>query len=70
MTKSELQDLLARYVQAEKDLLAGKWVMWGNKQINRENLSEIRKGRHEVESRLAALSPTARTRPQYSLAKF
>lgn len=70
MTKTDLEDLLASYLQAEKDILSGKTVSWNGRQLQRENLSEIRKGRHEVESRLAQLNPRARTRPQYSLAKF
>lgn len=70
MNKADLEELLASYLQAEKDILAGKNVMWGNRLLQRENLSEIRKGRHEVESRLEQLNPRARTRPQYSLAKF
>lgn len=70
MNEIQLRELLAKYVEAEFDLLAGKSVTWGSRQISRESLSEIRKGRHEVESRLAALSSRARTRPQYSLAKF
>lgn len=70
MNRSTLEELLARYIQAETDLLAGKNVMWGNRMLQRESLSEIRKGRHEVEARLAALNPRARNRPQYSLAKF
>ncbi|GAA3704279.1 hypothetical protein GCM10022421_08880 [Oceanisphaera sediminis] len=70
MNEAELRSLLAKYIQAEADLLSGKSVTWGNRQISRESLSEIRKGRHEVETRLAALNPRARNRPQYSLAKF
>lgn len=68
MNKTELQDLLQRYIQAEKDLLEGKSVAWNGRQLTRESLSEIRKGRHEIESRLAALNP--HRRPQHSLARF
>lgn len=70
MNEAELRTLLAKYLQAEADLLSGKSITWGNRQVHREGLSEIRKGRHEVEARLAALNPRARNRPQYSLAKF
>lgn len=70
MTKTDLEELLASYLQAEKDILAGKVVSWNGRTLQRENLGEIRKGRQEIENRLAQLNPRARTRPQYSLAKF
>jgi len=40
MNETEILDMLTRYAQAERDLLQGKNVMWGNKLLQRENLSE------------------------------
>ena len=44
--------MISRYLKAETDLLAGKNVMFGNRLLQRENLSEIRKGRQEWEIKL------------------
>ena len=52
MNETDIREMLTRYVQAEKDLLEGKNVMFGNKLLQRENLSEIRKGRQEWEIKL------------------
>lgn len=68
MTEAEILDMLSRYSQAEKDILAGKNVMWGNRLLQRENLSEIRKGRQEWEQKLASLRRGGRS--SHSLANF
>ena len=70
MNEAELRSLLAKYIQAEADLLSGKSITWGSRQISRESLSEIRRGRHEIEQRIAQLNPRLRSRPQYSLSRF
>ena len=68
MTISDIQEMLARYIAAEKDLLEGKNVMFGNKLLQRENLGEIRKGRQEWELRLANAQRGGRS--THSLATF
>jgi len=68
MTEAEIQDMLTRYLAAEKDLLAGKNVMFGNRLLQRENLGEIRKGRQEWEQKLATLRRGGRH--THSLATF
>lgn len=68
MNETEILDMLTRYTQAEQDLLQGKNVMWGNKLLQRENLSEIRKGRQEWEQKLASIRRGGR--PSHSLATF
>lgn len=47
-------DMLALYLQAEKDLLAGKEVAFGDRRLRYEDLAEIRGGRAEWEARVAA----------------
>lgn len=68
MNETDIREMLTRYVQAEKDLLEGKNVMFGNKLLQRENLSEIRKGRLEWETRLANCLRGCRSGP--ALATF
>ena len=68
MTEQEIKDMIDSYVAAEKDLLAGKNVMWGNRLLQKENLAEIRKGRQEWEQRLAGLRRGGRS--SHSLANF
>jgi hypothetical protein len=62
-TLAEAQDMLARYMQAEKDVLDGKEVRLGGTGLDRwlkmEDLAEIRKGRVEWEARVAALSTSS-----------
>lgn len=68
--EAELRLLLEKYKEAEIGLLSGKSIVWNGRQLSRENLSEILKGKHNVEQRIAMLNPRVRNRPQYSLAKF
>ena len=68
MTEQEIKDMIDSYVAAEKDLLAGKNVMWGNRLLQKENLAEIRKGRQEWEARLYSLKNSGRS--SHSLASF
>ena len=46
------QEMINLYIQAEKDVLAGKDVSIGGRKITMENLNEIREGRKEWERRL------------------
>ncbi|USE38938.1 hypothetical protein [Endozoicomonas sp. SCSIO W0465] len=48
------QQMIDLYIQAEKDLLAGKNVSMNGRTITMENLNEIREGRQEWERRLQA----------------
>lgn len=68
MNEQEIRDMISTYMEAEKDLLAGKNVMWGNRLLQKENLAEIRKGRQEWEQRLSNLRNAGR--PTHSLASF
>ncbi len=68
MNEQEIRDMISTYMEAEKDLLAGKNVMWGNRLLQKENLAEIRKGRQEWEARLASLRNQGRS--NHSLASF
>ena len=68
MNEQEIKNMISSYLDAERDLLAGKNVTWGGRTLQRENLSEIRKGRQEWESRLANLRNQGR--PTHSLASF
>lgn len=52
-------DMLAKYLAAEIDLLAGKEAAWGDRRLKMEDLAEIRKGRQEWEQRVAAERRTA-----------
>lgn len=46
-------DMLAKYLDAESRLLAGKSVRFNDRQLVSEDLSMIRAGRKEWESRVA-----------------
>jgi len=46
--------MLAAYLQAETDVLLGKEARLGDRVFRSEDLSEIRAGRREWESRVAA----------------
>ena len=68
MNETEIREMISRYLKAETDLLAGKNVMFGNRLLQRENLSEIRKGRQEWETKLANCLRGGRSGP--ALATF
>lgn len=51
---STATDMLALYIQAEKDVLAGKAVTLNGRSLQRENLQEIRKGRAEWQAAVNA----------------
>jgi hypothetical protein len=52
ITKEKCIVMIAKYEQAELDVLEGKNVMIGNRMFQSESLSEIIKGRQEWERRL------------------
>ncbi|WP_392738407.1 primosomal replication protein PriB/PriC domain protein [Serratia ureilytica] len=69
MRRERLARLVEKYYDAEEAVLDGKSVMLNGQSMTMENLSEIRKGRQEIESRLAQMSG-AGSRSLYSLARF
>jgi hypothetical protein len=68
-TIDEIRAMLASYTAAEKALLAGKTVSFNGRTMTRENLSEIRAGRKEWESRLSR-TISKRSSRQPSLSSF
>lgn len=47
------QEMYLKYLDAEVKLLEGKTVKMGERELTRENLAEIRKGRQEWERKLS-----------------
>jgi hypothetical protein len=47
MSKQQAADMVALYIEAEKDVLAGKSVSINGKMMSTEDLEQIRKGRME-----------------------
>lgn len=65
------KEMLARYIQAEADVLEGKSVTFAGRQLTMVDLKDIRAGRQEWERRVASLPGASGCRPQgYSLATF
>ena len=52
-------EMLALYIQAEKDVLQGKVVNFNGQQMTLEDLDKIREGRREYETRVANESSSA-----------
>ena len=52
ITKAKCIEMIAKYEQAEIDVLDGKNVMIGNRMFQSESLDAIRQGRQEWERRL------------------
>lgn len=46
--------MLQRYIEAETKVLGGLSVRWGERQLTRANLAEIREGRQEWQRAVAA----------------
>lgn len=68
MKLSDIDSMIELYLQAERDLLAGKVVTFQGRTVTSENLAEIRRGRQEWEQRRTkALSPR---RSPFALARF
>ena len=66
MSKQEAADMVALYLEAEKDVLAGKSVSINGKMMSTEDLEQIRKGRMEWQRTLSMY-----TRPRgTTLARF
>lgn len=60
------QEMLDLYLQAERDVLAGKDVTFGGRRIVLADLPQIIKGRQEWEQRVAS----SRGGPGYAVAVF
>jgi hypothetical protein len=66
MSKQTATDMVALYIEAEKDVLAGKSVSINGKTMSTEDLEQIRKGRMEWQRTLSMY-----TRPRgTTLARF
>lgn len=55
-------DLLQLYIDAEAKILAGQSVRFGDRQITRADLSEVRKERIRLQALLASENAGGRTR--------
>ncbi|KKF38982.1 hypothetical protein [Hafnia alvei] len=67
MTREELLKLQQAYIEAELAVLKGKSISLNGQTMTMENLSDIRKGRQDIDERLSALD---RPRRLFSLARF
>ena len=67
MTPEDIQAMIDSYLQAEKDVLAGKNVTFRGKVVGMEDLDAIRAGRKEWESRQQTSLPGGGS---YSLASW
>lgn len=67
MTPEDIQMMIDAYLQAEKDVLAGKTITFRGQTMGLEDLDAIRAGRKEWESRQQASQPGGGS---YSLASW
>lgn len=68
---STATDMLALYIQAEKDVLKGKSVSVNGRSMSRENLQEIRAGRSEWQRKVDSENASKNGGSSlYSLADF
>lgn len=56
-------EMVAKYMEAEANVLAGKSITFQGRSMSMENLQEIRAGRREWEARVAQQSRVASCRP-------
>lgn len=68
MKLSDIDSMIELYLQAERDVLAGKQVTFQGRTVTSENLNEIRSGRREWEQRRASVASPARQ--PYAAARF
>ncbi|WP_313178579.1 hypothetical protein [Massilia sp.] len=57
--------MLAKYMEAEAAVLAGKAITFQGRSMTMENLNEIRAGRREWEQRVAQQSRQSAGRPSF-----
>ncbi|MDD2167382.1 hypothetical protein [Glaesserella parasuis] len=53
MRLDQIQQMIDKYVEAELAVLEGKSITFNGRNVTRENLAEIRKGREYWEERLS-----------------
>lgn len=70
MGKAEILQMIQLYIEAEKNVLAGKSITFNGQQMSMENLSDIIEGRKEWERRLNSLNSGKRVNAPYKLARF
>lgn len=71
LTMSNATDMLAFYLDAEKKILLGQAVRFGERQLTRANLIEVQNGRREWESRVATENAQAQGgNAGYAVANF
>ena len=69
--KTQAQQMVERYIEAEMAVLDGKAIQFGGRTLTMENLNQIREGRKEWERRINAESVRARGgNAGYSLAEM
>lgn len=68
MKLEDIDSMIALYMQAERDVLAGKQVTFQGRTVTSENLNEIRAGRQEWERRRQ--NAAAPRRQPYSVSRF
>ncbi|MGL5596589.1 MAG: hypothetical protein ACRDDA_00375 [Aeromonas sp.] len=68
MKLSDIDSMIELYLQAERDVLAGKQVTFQGRTVTSENLNEIRVGRREWEQRRTSM--TNPVRQPYAAARF
>lgn len=68
MKLSDIDSMIELYLQAERDVLAGKQVTFQGRTVTSENLNELRSGRREWEQRRASVDNPARQ--PYAAARF
>ncbi|BBS15800.1 MULTISPECIES: hypothetical protein [Aeromonas] len=68
MKLSDIDSMIELYLQAERDVLAGKQVTFQGRTVTSENLNELRSGRREWEQRRASVANPARQ--PYAAARF
>ena len=65
---SQASDMVTAYTEAEQAVLKGQTYRFGDRQLTRADLAEIRNGRREWERRLVAERRAARRGP--AIARF
>lgn len=68
MKLEDIESMIGLYLQAERDVLAGKQVTFQGRTVSSENLNEIRAGRQEWERRRQQAA--ARRRQPFAVARF
>lgn len=68
MKLSDIDSMIELYLQAERDVLAGKQIAFQGRTVTSENLNELRSGRREWEQRRASVANHARQ--PYAAARF